>query len=753
MGEVSLSASPPRDLAEKRRARRRDRFAALRIESLEERLLLHAGHEHDGRDPEIASLLGYFPAAYEQAPVDAGPTALNPLSSIPALDSLPGAADSLYLDFDGFYEASWGDYLNITTPVYDQDGDPTTFSDGELQSIQNIWAQVAEDYAPFKINVTTVLPPSFADGVALRVAIGGDGAWTGGDYGGIAYINNYTSILVTNTVYVFPENLSNGYAKYVAEASSHEAGHAFGLRHQSQYNAAGQKIAEYYAGPGDGRAPIMGNSYNATRGLWWYGTSTSATTFQDDMAVISRPTNTFGYRTDDHGNSNPTSTPLSGSGGVLQATGVIAQTSDVDYFSFTTEAGEVQLAVSVPAGINNLDSRIELRSANGQLITSAAPAGSFGATIVANLAAASYRAVVASQGSYGDVGQYTLTVTVPMAPPASQVVARQLFYNDSAFDGNSAAINTADDSAIATDKSAYLPGDGLAVFENVSSFTRGITGIMIDLAGGGNHAAIGAGDFIFKVGNDNAPAGWASAPAPSAIQVRPGAGAGGSDRVVVTWADAAIANQWLEVQLLATANTGLEAADVHFWGSRIADSGTSTSATVFETAVADAAGVFGNLTGSAAITDPRDYNRSGDVSTADAAAVFSELGTIVRIDIGGAPFAPEEGAEPEGRESWFELALAPVIAAEHAGLDASRSTVAFAMAMANPVAEPVEAVPVAPAPHVETAVGTSAGAVASDAKADDAREQALCDALDDAMEPAEDDVLDLLAAEIRMRLA
>ena len=33
---------------------------------------------------------------------------------------------------------------------------------------------MAEDYAPFKINVTTVQPGSFANGAALRVAIGDD---------------------------------------------------------------------------------------------------------------------------------------------------------------------------------------------------------------------------------------------------------------------------------------------------------------------------------------------------------------------------------------------------------------------------------------------------------------------------------------------------------------------------------------------------------------------------------------------------
>src|SRR5262249_16266582 len=52
----------------------------------------------------------------------------------------------------------------------------------------------------------------------------------------------------------------------------------------------------------------------------------------------------------------------------------------------------------------------------------------------------------------------------------STVAGRKLFYNRSAFDGNNASINASDDAAIATNKTAYLPGDGLATFNNVSSY-------------------------------------------------------------------------------------------------------------------------------------------------------------------------------------------------------------------------------------------------------------------------------------------
>src|SRR5262245_43283763 len=69
----------------------------------------------------------------------------SPLSSIPVLNSLPGARATLYLDFDGDHEAQWGSSTNITTPAFDTDSNPSTFSSSELAAIQDIWAYVAED--------------------------------------------------------------------------------------------------------------------------------------------------------------------------------------------------------------------------------------------------------------------------------------------------------------------------------------------------------------------------------------------------------------------------------------------------------------------------------------------------------------------------------------------------------------------------------------------------------------------------------
>lgn len=67
------------------------------------------------------------------------------------------------------------------------------------------------------------------------------------------------------------------------------------------------------------------------------------------------------------------------------------------------------------------------------------------------------------------------------------VAGRSFFYNNSKFDGDSAAADAADDAAMASGKAAPLPG-GTATAANYSNYSRGINGIMIDIAGFDRHA-------------------------------------------------------------------------------------------------------------------------------------------------------------------------------------------------------------------------------------------------------------------------
>ncbi|SFI04251.1 zinc-dependent metalloprotease family protein [Planctomicrobium piriforme] len=340
-----------------------------------------------------------------------------PLTSIPVLNSLPGAAVSIYLDFDGHFEADWGGgYTNLTTPVFSIDADQTTFTDAELAVMNSVWARVAEDYAPFKINVTTVQPASFADGVSVRVAIGGQYTdWLGSSAGGVAFLGSFTDSNYVNTCYVFSTSQGNDIIG-IAEAASHEAGHTFGLEHQSLYDSAGRKLQEYNPGDEDW-APIMGVGYYSIRTTWYDGpNSESSTTLQNDLNVIagldSRYPNKIGFRNDDVGNFYANASTLTASGSALTGSGIISSLSDVDVFKFGANAGLASFTISPAAEGANLLIHAELRSSTGVLLASAqATPGSQILTLSQTLAEGSYQLVISTNDGYGSLGQYTIQGT------------------------------------------------------------------------------------------------------------------------------------------------------------------------------------------------------------------------------------------------------------------------------------------------------------------------------------------------------
>lgn len=206
-----------------------------------------------------------------------------------------------------------------------------------------------------------------------------------------------------------------------------------------------------------------------------------------------------------------------------------------------------------------------------------------------------------------------------------RVAGRHVFYNNSAYDGGDPAANSADDNAVAPGKYALLPG-AVASFTNVTGYTRGINGVMVDVellpAG-----APEAGDFTFLSGNGD-PAGWANAPAPSSITVRRGAGVAGSDRVTITWPDGVIRNAWLAVTLGATARTGLAAPDTFYFGNLAGETGDDDAAPTVSTF--DLARTRARIGAAAAIDDPFDHNRDRRIDVLDLVAARGNLSRALR---------------------------------------------------------------------------------------------------------------------------
>ncbi len=407
---------------EQRSKPRRRAHGWSRSESLEPRTVLSAEF----------SLLGTMQLNGEiDATLPAESRTLFPLSSLPALHSNSAATAKLYLDFDGHFETQWGVYQNLSSPVFSLDADLSTFSGWELATLAEVWAIVAEDFAPFNLDVTTVEPASFGDGEALRVVIGGSNSdWFGGGYGGVGTHGGFSNV-ASNVVYVFPDDhaRTRDEATFIADIVSHEAGHALGLDHQALFDANGVLLNCYRPGA-NGVDPIMGGSSNANRTTWALGPSTSATTIQDDLAILAGPQNGFGYRPDDHGSLAVDATPLLFTGGRAEAHGIITQMSDRDAFHFHSDGGTAIFNVSPALLGANLVSTAELRSLAGQLLSTATSTDAIPAILQAELPAGDYLLVVSGNGEYGSVGQYTIetsitlsALSVPVAPRALQVTS------------------------------------------------------------------------------------------------------------------------------------------------------------------------------------------------------------------------------------------------------------------------------------------------------------------------------------------
>jgi hypothetical protein len=154
---------------------------------------------------------------------------------------------------------------------------------------------------------------------------------------------------------------------------------------------------------------------------------------------------------------------------------------------------------------------------------------------------------------------------------------------------------------------------------------------MIDVSGLPSGAALSAADFAFQSGSGNGV--WSAAPAPSSVTVRRGAGVGGSDRVTITFPDGAIKNQWLQVAMNATANTGLVQRDVFYFGNIVGDTGDSATSAVVN--ALDMAAVKRALNTASTLVGKLDFNRDGRVNSLDLATVRANLNR--RLELGAAP--------------------------------------------------------------------------------------------------------------------
>jgi len=329
------------------------------------------------------------------------------------LETDPGADRTIYLDFDGHHSVNNGWGHNITFPSYNVEGDANSFTNGELAEIISIWQHVAEDFAPFGVNVTTMDP-----GVAALTKInGGDQTYGcrcimtqstngfGSGIGGVAHLNSFDSSL-DEPVFAFNKGPNNG-----SMTASHEMGHALGLFHDGLFGQS------YHPGQGAGPTswgPIMGAPFGKNLVQWSKGQYDGATNLQDDLLFIGAY---VPDRPDIHADNLASATEFTECSSTLA--GIIGEPTDVDVFTFTTNAGNVTMDAFPTSPGPNLDIQMTLFDGAGVEMFALNLPIDIWAAITFPLAAGQYYLEIDGVGlsgeytHYGSLGHYTLTVEVP----------------------------------------------------------------------------------------------------------------------------------------------------------------------------------------------------------------------------------------------------------------------------------------------------------------------------------------------------
>ncbi|NLE38135.1 MAG: hypothetical protein GX621_08950, partial [Pirellulaceae bacterium] len=352
--------------------------------------------------PDASDALGSF--TYDTLP-----------NGMPILDSLPGAPASIFLDFDGHAPNDW---LPFT-----QDADGSTFNPTEQTTIVETWRQVSSWYAMFDVNVTTIQPevrPGYPNYVPTSWHVITPSYYNHGGLAWSIFPHTEPGSMVDGTWAPFNYQV----------AIAHEVGHTFGNGHVSKFDEWGNNIEVYARFDDPLGGTIMGGTGQVVNEwyLWhaapWHNPG-GPSYLQDDLAYISGlivsnapPGYTGdGYRTDDHGGTIATATPMDVEDATLWMTGVLERLGDADAFSFTiADAGRYAVAAT-RENPGSVDLRISLYDSSGTLLAAKDGDPRNQPTSMVNdefasldLTTGTYYVVVESHGNYADLGSYNLRV-------------------------------------------------------------------------------------------------------------------------------------------------------------------------------------------------------------------------------------------------------------------------------------------------------------------------------------------------------
>jgi len=372
------------------------------------------------------------------------------------LHSNPGASRVIYLNFLGrgmHSDPYWNSGAAFETPRFSLDGDPSSWSSSEIDFIQQLWQTVAEDYAPFKIDVTTQDPGQDAlvrsdsndQNYGTQVNITTHTSWSPGcRCGGIAAVGVFDAIgFSAEKAWVFTDVTANN-AVFAALAASHEAGHTLGLLHQGYKDSKGTAVD--YAPGWAPWGPIMGAPYYQTVVQWsntdYKSAYVNSIGKQDDIAVMQKHGAVI--KTDDYGDTAATAFNLTNAG--ASADGMISTRADTDWFAVRTDGTSISFLATPAAFMPNLDISLTLYDIKGKLLAVSSPTTRYQGTAInpsgmssgiqAKVTPGTYfikvdgvgqgaMSVAGSYSDYGSLGAYNIQPVEPIVITDSSLMGGQ----------------------------------------------------------------------------------------------------------------------------------------------------------------------------------------------------------------------------------------------------------------------------------------------------------------------------------------
>lgn len=279
------------------------------------------------------------------------------------LHSKPDATRKIVLVFGGtqLFGTRWNGWTQSGLPFqpFDTDGNPAARSVTELKQITKIWQGIADDFAPFDVDVTTEDVPdadlhrSGPDDTryGIRVVIHSR-APDRCICDASVYVRSFGDAL--KPILLNATALGNGDPGYVVNAASHLIGHSLGLREDFEGRKIAPGVTQLVPSEGEvvaGRriAPVMGDPFRSDISRFMAGTYPNAQMAEHDFVVMEAAG--LPMRADLEGSSRvlasylPQGEDLWAGGTRYWVSGTIERPGDSDVFAFHAGAGLINVVM------------------------------------------------------------------------------------------------------------------------------------------------------------------------------------------------------------------------------------------------------------------------------------------------------------------------------------------------------------------------------------------------------------------------